>query len=58
MFPDFKCISSIYSGTPDVILKDDNHALKIVGELKVPWVTEHHIHSRLTDEDLLREMLA
>ncbi|KAF7173260.1 hypothetical protein CNMCM6106_007358 [Aspergillus hiratsukae] len=32
-FADFKCTPSTYSGTPDVTLKDNNHALKIVGEL-------------------------
>lgn len=41
-----------------MILKDNNHDLKIVGELKAPWVTEHHIHRRLANEDLLREILA
>jgi hypothetical protein len=46
-FADFKCVSSTYSGTPDVILKDSNNALKIVGELKAPWIDEHHIGIRL-----------
>jgi hypothetical protein len=49
-FADFKCVPSTYSGTPDVIMKDSNHALKIVGELKTPWVDEHQIELRLTDE--------
>lgn len=57
-FAEFKCVSSTYSGTPDVILKDSNHALKIVGELKAPWIDEYHIAPRLVNEDLLREILA
>jgi hypothetical protein len=57
-FADFKCVSSTYSGTPDVILKDSNHALKIVRELKAPWIDEHLIELRFTNEDLLREILA
>ncbi|RLL95781.1 hypothetical protein CFD26_102654 [Aspergillus turcosus] len=43
--------------TLDVILKDNNHALKIVGELKATWITEHHIHPRPTNEDLFSEIL-
>lgn len=43
--------------TPDVILKDNNHALKIVGELKATWITEHHFHPRPTNEDLFSEIL-
>ncbi|KAJ9486047.1 hypothetical protein VN97_g7289 [Penicillium thymicola] len=57
-FADFKCISSTYSGIPDVILKDSNHTLKIVGELKAPWIVEHHIRPRIANIDLLREILA
>ncbi|KAF7169569.1 hypothetical protein CNMCM6106_004459 [Aspergillus hiratsukae] len=51
-FADFKCIPSTYSGTPDVIVKDSNHALKIVGELKAPWIIEHRI--RLDDDQHFR----
>lgn len=57
-FADFKCIQSIYSGTPDVILKDSNHTLKLVGELKTPWVGEHQIKRRIANDRLLREILA
>ncbi|CEJ60285.1 hypothetical protein PMG11_08865 [Penicillium brasilianum] len=57
-FADFKCVPSTYSGTPDVILKDSNHTLKIVGELKTPWIDEHQLEPRLTDEQTLREVLA
>lgn len=41
-----------------MIVKDNNHALKVVGELKVPWITEHHIQPRLTRDRLLRKILA
>lgn len=51
-FADFKCIPSTYSGTPDVIVKDSNHALKIVGELRAPWIIEHRI--RLDDDQRFR----
>ncbi|KAJ9245241.1 hypothetical protein DTO169E5_1108 [Paecilomyces variotii] len=34
LFADFKCVQSTLTGTPDVILKDDDHVLKVVGELK------------------------
>jgi hypothetical protein len=57
-FADFKCIPSTYTGTPDVIVKDNNHALKVVGELKAPWITEHHIQPKLDGNRLLRKILA
>lgn len=57
-FADCKCIQSTYSGTPDVILKDSNHTLKLVGELKTPWVGEHQIKRRIANDRLLREILA
>jgi hypothetical protein len=41
-----------------VILKDSNHALKIVGELKVPWIGELQIKRWIADARLLREILA
>lgn len=34
-----------------MILEDDNHVLKVVGELKVPWVREHFIDDELNDND-------
>lgn len=57
-FADFKCVQSTFTGTPDVILKDDNHVLKVVGELKVPWVREHFLDDKLDDDDELRNILA
>ena len=56
-FADFKCVRSTLTGTPDVILKDDNHVLEVVGELKVPWVREHFLDDKL-DDDELRSILA
>lgn len=55
-FADFKCVRSTFTGTPDVILKDDNHVLEVVGEIKVPWVREHFLDDKLDDE--LRCILA
>lgn len=57
-FADFKCVRSTLTGTPDVILKDDNHVLEVVGELKVPWVREHFLDYKLDDDDELRSILA
>lgn len=57
-FADFKCVQSTYDGIPDVILKDDNHQLKVVGELKVPWVSRHNIEGKLDRECSLRKILA
>lgn len=59
-FADFKCIQSTYPGTPDLILKDNNHTLKVVGELKVLWIGEHQMKMtrRIANARLLREILA
>lgn len=51
-FADFKYVQSTFTGTPDVILKDDNHVLEVVGELKVPWVCEHFLDDKFDDEEL------
>ena len=56
-FADFKSVQSTFTGTPDVILKDDNHVLEVIGELKVPWVREHFLDDKLDDEEL-RSILA
>ncbi|OOQ88038.1 hypothetical protein PEBR_14693 [Penicillium brasilianum] len=57
-FANFKCIQSTYSGIPDVILMDDNHQLKVVGELKVPWIRDHDIAKNYYRRDGLRKILA
>ncbi|PLN75410.1 hypothetical protein BDW42DRAFT_199495 [Aspergillus taichungensis] len=57
-FANFKCEQSTSTGKPDVILKDDSHVLKVVGELKVPWVREHFLADKLDDVDELRSILA
>ena len=41
-FADFKCAQSDFIKTPDVILKDNNHVLKVAGELRVPWIRKHY----------------
>ena len=55
---DFKCIQSTYSGIPDVILMDESHELKDVGELKVPWIRDHNIVKYYYQRDSLRKVLA
>lgn len=57
-FADFKCVQSTYGHIPDVILKDGNDHLKVVGELKVPWVLEHRIDDIFRNDAMLRKMLA
>ncbi|GAB1208341.1 hypothetical protein APSETT445_007089 [Aspergillus pseudonomiae] len=57
-FADFKTVQATYSGIPDVILKDRNHQLKVVGELKVPWVSDHNIDGKLDEDWELRRILA
>lgn len=57
-FADFKCVKSTYDGMPDVILKDDNHQAKVVGELKVHLVSRHNIEANLDRECSLRKVLA
>jgi hypothetical protein len=57
-FADFRCVQSTYSGIPDVILKDNNHHLKVVGELKVPWVPDHTIDDKIDFDRDLRKILA
>ncbi|KAJ5861476.1 uncharacterized protein N7529_008786 [Penicillium soppii] len=57
-FADFKCVQSSFAGTPDVIMKDVNRILKVVGELKVPWVYEHFLFDKLNNNHQLRNILA
>ncbi|OKO95184.1 hypothetical protein PENSUB_11263 [Penicillium subrubescens] len=56
-FADFKCLGSPYTGVPDVILKNSNNELKVIGELKVPWIEQHKL-ADVDDEDELRQLLA
>jgi hypothetical protein len=41
-----------------VILKDDNHVLKVAGELKVPWIHKPYLADKYDDDFQLREILA
>ncbi|RHZ64873.1 hypothetical protein CDV55_105080 [Aspergillus turcosus] len=56
-FADFKCIPSTYSGTPDVILKDSNHALKVVGRMSRSQLP-HHRNLRIHDFSLQHRLLS
>lgn len=45
-FADFKCAGVDYGNTPDIIALNENSGvvnIKLVGELKVPWVEEHSL---------------
>lgn len=42
-FADIKCSGDSYQRTPDVVIMEAHGSIKAVGELKVPWVPEHHI---------------
>lgn len=42
-FVDFKCSGDSYQRIPDVVIMEAHGSIKAVGELKVPWVPEHHI---------------
>ncbi|KAJ5968738.1 hypothetical protein N7501_004986 [Penicillium viridicatum] len=57
-FADFKCLGHPYSNTPDSILMTSSAQLRIVGELKVPWVPAHEMSEAYTDETMLRYLLA
>lgn len=38
-FADFKCLPNLGNKVPDCIMKTSTNELKLVGELKVPWVS-------------------
>ncbi|EPS26290.1 hypothetical protein PDE_01226 [Penicillium oxalicum 114-2] len=57
-FADFKSVRSTFSGTPDVIMRDKNHRIKVAGELKVPWIQQHSPRYKYNDIDCFREVLA
>ncbi|CEJ55195.1 hypothetical protein PMG11_01464 [Penicillium brasilianum] len=56
-FADFKCLGSSYTDVPDVILKNSNNELKVIGELKAPWIEQHKLGG-FYNEDELRQLLA
>lgn len=57
-FADFKCLGLAYANTPDSTLMTGNTQLRIVGELKVPWIEEHKMSTVYYAEDALRHLLA
>lgn len=60
-FADFKCSGSKYKNTPDiVVLRYEGNAaqIKVVGELKVPWVPKHHLKGKFRDHEVLRNKIA
>lgn len=60
-FGDFKCSGSKYPNTPDIVALQngsDGPKIKLVGELKVPWVEAHDLQDAIKDEFLLRRIIA
>jgi hypothetical protein len=57
-FADFKCLGNPYANTPDSILMTKNAQLKVVEELKVPWMYEHEMSEAYEEEIMLRHLLA
>lgn len=57
-FADFKTLGSSYYGTPDVIIKSSNNELKVVGELKAPWIEDHRLRDFGPKDADLRRLLA
>lgn len=57
-FAGFKCLGEPYANTPDSILMTKNAQLKVIGELKVPWVKQHKMSKAYENQDLLRYLLA
>jgi hypothetical protein len=57
-FSDFKCLGLGYENTPDSVLKTQRQELKVVGEIKVPWIKAHQPSRAYEDEDALRRLLA
>ncbi|KAJ5405263.1 hypothetical protein N7465_006547 [Penicillium sp. CMV-2018d] len=55
-FADFKCLGNPYANTPDSIMMTTNGQLKVVGELKAPWVEEHKMSEE--KKTMLRHLLA
>ncbi|KAJ5247710.1 hypothetical protein N7468_002693 [Penicillium chermesinum] len=57
-FADFKCLGHRYSGTPDTILQTSQTELKIVGELKVPWIRKHRLSGLAAQSLQFRHLLS
>lgn len=60
-FADFKCSGSTYENIPDVVgLRYDHGAteIKLVGELKAPWINDHDLPGALSYEKSLRRKIA
>jgi hypothetical protein len=62
---DFKSTGLAYNKTPDVVMlslpdPQNNNAqqLRVVGEVKVPWLSEHRLDACARDSRLLRKVLA
>ncbi|CAG7967798.1 unnamed protein product [Penicillium salamii] len=54
-FADFKCLPNLGNRVPDFIMKTSTNELKLVGELKVPWVSDHRIKKALASSPFRRK---
>lgn len=56
-FADFKCLPSLGNNdmVPDCVMKTSRNELKVVGELKVPWVPRHGITRYLRFEPFIQD---
>jgi hypothetical protein len=60
-FADFKSSGSTYTNTPDVVALrsvGNDTTIKVVGELKVPWVWRHNLQTASEDITRLRVLVA
>ncbi|KAJ5468653.1 hypothetical protein N7475_006405 [Penicillium sp. IBT 31633x] len=60
-FGDLKCSGSTYQNIPDIVgLQDVNGTtqVKLVGELKVPWVDDHELLAAVASQSNLRCKIA
>lgn len=60
-FADFKSVGTGYTKVPDVALVSDNPplslSLRVVGELKVPWVKVHKLRGRFSNVNVMRHTI-
>ncbi|CAI7606948.1 unnamed protein product [Penicillium viridicatum] len=57
-FADFKCLGNPHANTPDSIMMTTNGQLKVVAELKSPWVEQYKMSDAYEEETMLRHLLA
>ncbi|CAG8359124.1 unnamed protein product [Penicillium salamii] len=58
VFSDFKCAGVPYANIPDTVIMDSSRRLKVVGEIKVPWVLQHQSSLQFEYPHALRQIFA